>query len=238
MLEVEMNEITSKKQEELKIMDKINNLKKYQKIINDNISQTLKKQKIYKILNKGVYNDIKLVQEINENQNMNSEKLDNIIEQKEEEIKLLEEKIKELKRQENTERTLTKNELKEKIKIAKEYKIKRAKDEKRCVEVINTLSLLQKFIYSNSDKTFDNNKLIQTKEYQILYQLNLDEKKQLDLDIKNLLKEKEEINNNEEKYILNNEDKNQTNIIIFSMTKNFLNHFAQRKIKIIIKIKI
>ena len=211
MLEVEMNEITSKKQEELKIMDKINNLKKYQKIINDNISQTLKKQKIYKILNKGVYNDIKLVQEINENQNMNSEKLDNIIKQKEEEIKLLEKKIK----------------------IAKEYEIKRAKDEKRCVEVINTLSLLQKFIYSNSDKTFDNNKLIQTKEYQILYQLNLDEKKQLDLDIKNLLKEKEEINNNEEKYILNNEDKNQTNSLYYNIfnDKKFFESFCSKKNK-------
>ena len=172
MLEVEMNKIIAKKQEEQKIMDKINGLKKYQKIIDNNILQTFKNQTSYKILNKGVYNDIKLVQEINDNQSMNSEKLDYIIKQKEEEIKLLEEKIKELKRKENTERTLTKNELKEKIIIAKEYEIKKTKDEKRCVEVINTLSLLQKFIYNNSDKTFDNNKLIQTKEYQILYYIN------------------------------------------------------------------
>ena len=233
MLEVEMNKIIAKKQEEQKIMDKINGLKKYQKIIDNNILQTFKNQTSYKILNKGVFKDIKLVQKINDNQSMNSEKLDYIIKQKEEEIKLLEEKIKELKRQENTERTLTKNELKEKIIIAKEYEIKKNKDEKRCVEVINTLSLLQKFIYNNSDKSFDNNKLVQTKEYQILYQLNLDEKKQLDLDIKNILKEKEEINNNEDKYILNNEDKNQTNSILYNTfnDKKFFDSFYSKKNK-------
>ena len=131
MLEVERNEIVSKKNEEEKIMDKINNLNKYQKIIDSNIFESFKKQNSYKTLIKGVYKDIKLVREIKVNQYINSEKLNNIIIQKEEEIKFLEEKIKEIKEKEITERTISKNELEEKIKIAKEYEKKKNKKRKR-----------------------------------------------------------------------------------------------------------
>ena len=49
----------------------------------------------------------------------------------------------------------SKEELKEKIKNAKEFENKRIINEKKCIEIINTLSLIQKIIYEDQNNTFE-----------------------------------------------------------------------------------
>ena len=177
MLESEQNKLSQTKRETLQIIEKIENIKRYQKIVNENVTSNEQKEIGYKFLKNKIVKDIKLVQKINASQNNNNEKLTNDIKQKEEEIKNLEERIKKLKEYENIDMQISKNELKEKIKNAKEYEQMRIKNEKRCIEVINSLSLIQKYFYKNDIdiNNFDKNKLIQTKEYQQILQLNQEE---------------------------------------------------------------
>ena len=191
MIEAEQNQLFITKNESLALIDKLANIKKYQKIVNDNIEQNEKKEFGYNILKKKIFNDIKLVQKINSSQDSNIEKLTNEIKHKELEIKNLEEKIQQLKEYENVDIQSSKEELKEKIKNAKEFEQKRLKDEKKCIDIINSLTLIQNYF---CDDDFDNDnfkkeKLIKSKEYQQILQLNQEENKIFKIENKRYIKE-------------------------------------------------
>ena len=169
MLENEQKRLSIIKKESYEIEEKIKNVSKYQKIVNDNMKVNDKKEEDFHKLNQAITDDIKLVQKVKEKQDFNSEKIQKEISEKEFIVKELEEKIRQLQAYKNNDMKLSKNDIKEQIENAKEYEKKRINDEKRCIEIIFCLYIIQKYLYE--DKIFDKNKITQSKEYQLLYQL-------------------------------------------------------------------
>ena len=226
MLESEQNQLDATKGQMLQVTAKLENIKRYQKIVNDNIAWNEKKEIEYNKLKNKLTNDLKLVQEINSNQNSNNERLMNEIMQKEYEIKHLKEQIQELKAHENKDMQTAKNELKEKIKNAKEFEQKRFNDEKKCIDIINSLSIIQRYFYEEDidDKNFDKNKLFQSKEYQQILLLNQEENTTIKTDNKKYVTLNKETKNNEEI----NLNRNQKNLI-FSNTYSHNKFFEATK---------
>ena len=220
MLEAEETQLFNTKTESLAVIEKISNIKRYQKIVNDNISQFDKKEKGYNILKRKIFNDIKLVQKINSNQEATNEKLKDEIKRKEVEIKNLEEKIQKLKDYENVDAQESKEELKEKIKNAKEFEQKRLKDEKRCIDIINCLTILQKYFHEDDidNDNFEKDKLMNSKEYQQILQLNQEENNIFKSESRRYIKE--DVKNNEEKEKDNINNRNQMNSMFYSTFNN------------------
>ena len=218
MLEAEQTQLFNTKTESLVVIEKIASIKRYQKIVNDNIAQNDKKEKGYNILRRKIFNDIKLIQKINSNQESINEKLIDEIKQKEIEIKNLEDKIQKLKDYENVDMQESKKELKEKVKNAKEFEQKRLKDEKRCIDIINCLTLIQKYFHEDDidNDNFEKDKLINSKEYQQLLQLNQEENIVFKPESQRYIKE--DVKNNEEKN--NNKNRNQMNAMFYSTFNN------------------
>ena len=101
LLESERNQFFNIKNQSLAVVEKINNLKRYQKIVDENITKNKQKDLNFNVLKNKILNDIKLVQKINSSQNLNSKKLNNEILLKELEIQNLENKIKQIKDYQN-----------------------------------------------------------------------------------------------------------------------------------------
>mgnify|MGYP006916099589 FL=1 len=248
MLENEQKRLSIIKKESYEIEEKIKNISKYQKIVNDNNKVNDKKEEDFHKLNQAITNDIKLVQKVKEKQDFNSEKIQKEIAEKEFIVKELEEKIKQLQTYKNNDMKLSKNDIKEQIENAKEYEKKRINDEKKCIEIIFCLYIIQKYLYE--EKNFDKNRITQSKEYQLLYQLNNEEISFIKNDIKKNKKEKmynirykgdEELSHNENKRqfnsILSNTHKNKNMLSTTSMeetkynttAKNFFNNISMNK---------
>ena len=173
MLENEQKRLSIIKKESYEIEEKIKNIHKYQKIISDNMKVNDKKEEDFLKLDQAISSDIKLVQKVKEKQDFNSKKIQKEISEKEFVIKELEEKIRQLQTYKNNDMKISKNDLKEKIENAKEIEKKRLNDEKKCIEIIFCLYIIQKYLYE--EKNYDKNKIIQCKEYQLLYQINNEE---------------------------------------------------------------
>ena len=248
MLENEQKRLSIIKKESYEIEEKIKNISKYQKIVNDNNKVNDKKEEDFHKLNQAITNDIKLVQKIKEKQDFNSEKIQKEIAEKEFIVKELEEKIKQLQTYKNNDMKLSKNDIKEQIENAKEYEKKRINDEKKCIEIIFCLYIIQKYLYE--EKNFDKNRITQSKEYQLLYQLNNEEISFIKNDTKKNKKEKmynirykgdEDLSHNENKRqfnsILSNTHKNKNMLSTTSMeetkynttAKNFFNNISMNK---------
>ena len=170
MLENEQNRLFSIKKESYNIEEKIQNIYKYQKIIQYNMNINDKEEEKYSELNKEILNDIDLVQKVESQQNLTKVKIQAEISQKEKEIKELEDIIEGLKAYKNTDFKTSKDELKDKIENLKELERKRISDEKKCIDIIYCLYVIQKYLYE--EKNYDKNKIIQSDEYQLLQQLN------------------------------------------------------------------
>ena len=170
MLENEQNRLFSIKKESYNIEEKIQNIYKYQKIIQYNMNINDKEEEKYSELNKEILNDIDLVQKVESQQNLTKVKIQAEISQKENEIKELEDIIEGLKAYKNTDFKTSKDELKDKIENLKELERKRIRDEKKCIDIIYCLYVIQKYLYE--EKNYDKNKIIQSDEYQLLQQLN------------------------------------------------------------------
>ena len=178
MLESEQNQLFSIKKQSLDIIEKIENLKRYQKIVDENITKNKQKDLDYNILKNKIFNDIKLVQKINSSQNLSSKKLNNEIILKEIEIQNLEDKIKEIKEYDKVNMEISKKDLKEKVKNAIKFEQNRIQTEKKYIDIINSFYLIQKYFLEDdiNDDNFDKDKLIQTKEFQQLLVINKDDK--------------------------------------------------------------
>ena len=88
MFEDEQNRLLSIKRETNIIEQKIYNVGKYQKIVNDNLKKSSNKNKNYIELNEKIDNDIQLINQVNEKQDIENKKLDDEINAKEKEIKI------------------------------------------------------------------------------------------------------------------------------------------------------
>ena len=174
MLESERNQFFNIKNQSLAVVEKINNLKRYQKIVDENITKNKQKDLNFNVLKNKILNDIKLVQKINSSQNLNSKKLNNEILLKELEIQNLENKIKQIKDYQNIDMKVSKEDLKEKVNDAIQFEQNKFKNEKKCIDIINTFYLIQKYFLEGNinDDNYNKDKLTQTKEFQQLLILN------------------------------------------------------------------
>jgi len=136
MLENEKDRLFNIKKESFEVEEKIQNVKKYQKIVNDNTNLNSKKEEDFNKLKEDIFNDINLVQKVKEEQDYKNEKIQNKISIKENEVKELEETIKQLKAYENIDMKKAKDDLKNKVENAKDFQKKRINDEKKCIEII------------------------------------------------------------------------------------------------------
>ena len=222
MLENEQNKLFSIKKESYNIEDKIKNINKYQKIIKYNMNINDKEEEKIQELNKEISNDFKLAQKMEDKQNLMNEKLQIEKNEKENEVRKLQEIVDELKAYENTNLKFSKDELKNKIEDAKGIEMKRINNEKKCIEIIYCLYIIQKYLYE--DKDFDKNKILQSYEYQLLKQLNDWENVIIKPESKGTKREdnknKNESNYNKERELLNKESKIQTFSKISSSKKN------------------
>ena len=199
MLEDEQNRLFSIKKESYSIEEKIKNVNKYQKIIKYNMNINEQEEEKFQELNQKIIDDIKIAEKVEENQNMTNEKVQNKIYDKENEVKELEEKVRELKAYKNTDLKTSKDELKDKVENAKEFERKRINDEKKCIDIIYCLYIIQKYLYE--EKNYDKNKIILSNEYKLLRHLNTEENILMKSDGKKNIKEDMK-NNNENNYII------------------------------------
>ena len=88
------------------------NVEKYQKIVNDNLKLNSKKEENFNKLQENIINDINLADKVKEEQNFKSEKMQNVILIKENDVKELEEAIEQIKSYENHDMKKSKDELK------------------------------------------------------------------------------------------------------------------------------
>ena len=166
MFEDEQNRLLSIKRETNIIEQKIYNVQKYQKIVNDNLIKSSQKDKNYGELNKKIDNDIKIIDEVNNKQNIDNQKLEHEIMLKENEVKILQDQIKELKENNNSDLNEYKKEIKEEIEQAKEKQKKRIEDEKKYIEIIYCLYIIQKYFIE--EENFNKEKLLSSKDYLFL----------------------------------------------------------------------
>ena len=222
MLEDEQNRLFSIKKQSHEIREKIKTLDRYQKIVQSNMNINDKEDQKFQELNNKIDNDIKLVQKVEAEQNSTNDKIQNKIYLKENDVRILEERIKELKGFKKNDLKVSKDELKIKIENAKEFEKKRINDEKKCVEIINCLFLIQKYLYD--ENTYDKNQLTQSDEYKLLMQLN-DETNIIMKSDEKINKKEDNKNNYENIYksegdLLQKESKNQFHSKIASAKNN------------------
>ena len=172
LMECEKNNYVEQKKDLGKILEKIRTIKRCQKVIDDYMIKNEKGEKDYNILKNKIFGNIKLVGKINGAQSLDIEKINNEIKEKEFDITILEDKVKELEEKIKQEIDLPKKELKEKVQKAKEFKKKKLRDDKKHIEIINCLFLIQKQIYENNDMDDKKNKNLEIKDYQVLNQSN------------------------------------------------------------------
>ena len=172
LMECEKNNYVEQKKDLGKILEKIRTIKRCQKVIDDYMIKNEKGEKDYNILKNKIFFNIKLVGKINGAQSLDIEKINNEIKEKEFDITILEDKVKELEEKIKQEIDLPKKELNEKVQKAKEFKKKKLRDDKKHIEIINCLFLIQKQIYENNDMDDKKNKNLEIKDYQVLNQSN------------------------------------------------------------------
>lgn len=170
MFEDEQNRLLSIKRETNIIEEKLFNIRKYQKIVSDNLEKSQKKDRNYEDLNKKIDNDIKLIDQVSSKQYKDNKRLERILKNKENEIKYLEEQVRQLKAYNNDNIDDYKNDIKEKIEQAKEEERKRNEDEKKYIEIIYCLYIIQKYFID--EENFNKQNILSSKEYQLLTRLN------------------------------------------------------------------
>ena len=187
MLENEKTRLFNIKKESYEIEEKLQNVHKYQKIVNDNMNLNSKKDEDFNKLKEDIFNDINLVQKVKDEQIFKNEKIQNKISIKENEVKELEDAIEQLKAYENIDMKKSKDDLQYKVESAKDFQKKRINDEKKCIDIIFCLYIIQKYLYE--EKIFDKNKIINSDEYQMLLQINNEENNGITQEIKKNKKE-------------------------------------------------
>ena len=166
MCEDEKNRFMEIKKETNIIEERINNVKQYQRIVDYNLGKDKIKNEEEKEINTKLDQDIELVDKMNLNQKKKNEKLDKIIFEKEKEIEGLKNRLLELKKQNKKQNDLYQNDIQQKIDKAKEEGELQKNREKKCVEIIYCLCLIQNYFIN--EENFDRNKMQSSNEYKLL----------------------------------------------------------------------
>ena len=172
MCEDEKNRFMEIKKETNVIEERIHNINQYQRIIDYNLGKDQIKNEEVKEINLKLKQDIDLVDKVNENQKRKNEKLDKIILNKEKNIEELKNKLLQLKRLNKNENNLYQSDIKQQIEKAMEIAEAQKNRERKCVEIIYCLFLIQNY-FINQDN-FDRQNLQSSNEYKLLFHNKFD----------------------------------------------------------------
>ena len=150
--------------------DRLINIGQYQRIINDHLKKDSIKKGNFSELNKKIQKDISLIDKVYSKQNFDNEKLDMKIDNKEQEIRLLEEQLIKLKEYNSHDLLSYKEENKNQIEEAKEKEKLKKATEKKWIEIIYCLYIIQKYFINESN--YDKQKLLNSNEYKVLLSNN------------------------------------------------------------------
>ena len=166
MCEDEKSRLMDIKKETNIIEERINNVKKYQRIIDYNLGKDKIKNEEEKEINKKLKQDIELVDKVNMNQKTKNEKLNKLIFEKEKKVEELKKKLLQLKRLNKQQNVIYRNDIQQEIEKVKEYGEAQKKREKKCIEIIHCLYLIQKYFIN--EENFNRQKMQSSVEYRLL----------------------------------------------------------------------
>ena len=178
MCEDEKNRFMEIKKETNVIEERIHNVDQYQRIINYNLGKNKLKNEGEKELNGKLKKDIDLVEKVNENQKKKNELLDRTIYIKGKKIEELKRKLIELKKQNKRDNNEYQNDIQLQIEKVKENEENQKINEKKCIEIIYCLYLIQNYFIN--EENFDRQNMQSSKEYKLLsnnkFEINLNKK--------------------------------------------------------------
>jgi hypothetical protein len=172
MCEDEKNRFMEIKKETNVIEERIHNINQYQRIIDYNLGKDKIKNEEEKEINMKLKQDIDLVDKVNNNQKRKNEILDKIILGKEKNIEELKQKLIQLKRLNKKENNLYQTDIEQQIEKAKEMAETQKNREKKCVEIIYCLFLIQNYFIN--EENFDRQNLESSNEYKLLFHNKFD----------------------------------------------------------------
>ena len=175
MCEEEKNRFKEIKAETNVVEEKIHNVSQYQRIVNYNIGKGKIKEQEEKILEDKLNKGLEIVDEVNVEQKIKNEQLDKIIFEKEKKVEELKNKLLEIKRLMKLENIEYQNEIKKEIEKGKEFSQNQKIKEKKILEIIYCLYLIQNYFFNEEDfEDFDRKKVMQSNEYKLLQNRNFE----------------------------------------------------------------
>ena len=235
MLVGEKKKLVAMQEETTQILEKLNNYARYNTLINENLRKTKLKNSNYSELSKQLINNIELANNIINDNNEKNQLLENRIKTKEENVDKLKETLTFMKGQNKENFIKYKEDNYEKICKTKEDQEEKTRKEKKYVDIIYCLYVLQKYFIEKDQ--FNSEHLLQSKEYNAIlndnYDIDIKEAKDDDsinagsLSVLNIQSQQNENNNNSNmlykssKELIKTNTKYKSNTIpLFKVNKN------------------
>ena len=226
MIAGEKKKLRKMQEETNQIQEKLNNYNKYNVLIKENLQKTKLKNNNYLDLSKQLQNNIDLANNIINDNNEKNKTLENRIVNKEEKVDSLKQTIDFMKQQNKESFLKYKEDNYEKISRTKEEQEEKIKKEKKYIDIIYCLYILQKY-FINQD-IFSFNYLLSSKEYNSIindnYEISL--KEPLLEDQFSILKEKSKLMDDSS---LNENDRIRNNSLLYKSSKDIFRKFNKNK---------
>ena len=226
MIAGEKKKLRKMQEETNQIQEKLNNYNKYNVLIKENLQKTKLKNNNYLDLSKQLQNNIDLANNIINDNNEKNKTLENRIVNKEEKVDSLRQTIDFMKQQNKESFLKYKEDNYEKISRTKEDQEEKIKKEKKYIDIIYCLYILQKY-FINQD-IFSFNYLLSSKEYNSIindnYEISL--KEPLLEDQFSILKEKSKLMDDSS---LNENDRIRNNSLLYKSSKDIFRKFNKNK---------
>ena len=226
MIAGEKKKLRKMQEETNQIQEKLNNYNKYNVLIKENLQKTKLKNNNYLDLSKQLQNNIDLANNIINDNNEKNKTLENRIINKEEKVDSLRQTIDFMKQQNKESFLKYKEDNYEKISRTKEDQEEKIKKERKYIDIIYCLYILQKY-FINQD-IFSFNYLLSSKEYNSIindnYEISL--KEPLLEDQFSILKEKSKLMDDSS---LNENDRIRNNSLLYKSSKDIFRKFNKNK---------
>ena len=226
MMAGEKKKLRKMQEETNQIQEKLNNYNKYNVLIKENLQKTKLKNNNYLDLSKQLQNNIDLANNIINDNNEKNKTLENRIINKEEKVDSLRQTIDFMKQQNKESFLKYKEDNYEKISRTKEDQEEKIKKERKYIDIIYCLYILQKY-FINQD-IFSFNYLLSSKEYNSIindnYEISL--KDPLLEDQFSILKEKSKLMDDSS---LNENDRIRNNSLLYKSSKDIFRKFNKNK---------
>ena len=226
MIAGEKKKLRKMQEETNQIQEKLNNYNKYNVLIKENLQKTKLKNNNYLDLSKQLQNNIDLANNIINDNNEKNKTLENRIINKEEKVDSLRQTIDFMKQQNKESFLKYKEDNYEKISRTKEEQEEKIKKEKKYIDIIYCLYILQKY-FINQD-IFSFNYLLSSKEYNSIindnYEISL--KDPLLEDQFSILKKKSKLMGDSS---LNENDRIRSNSLLYKSSKDIFRKFNKNK---------